>query len=177
MTDQPSGGDVPAILPQAPYDPAEIMLIGMYISEYAGVSTAADVAIKGQEVATEVVDDGSGGQKCVPKSGVKPKVNIQLVHTTNKSIALIQAYIFEGSYYELPKPKIMVVSGTAEPVPGKAGSLLYWRMNKLDRTTEISVEDGLLETLILEANLPGRRSPNSYAANMQMAHRSGRLNS
>ena len=63
-------------------------------------------------------------RKCVPKSGVKPKVNIQLVHTTNKSIALIQAYIFEGSYYELPKPKIMVVSGTAEPVPGKAGSLV-----------------------------------------------------
>lgn len=153
---------LPTILSTPPYDPAEIILIGSNIAG-SGTKTVA-------EVKTE-----AGGN---PDS----RFVIQLMEAGKKRhIALIRAYIYEGNYYELPKPKIMVVTGTAEEIPvdtvPKDRKLMFWRMNRLDRTTEISVEDGLLETLILEANMPGRRSPNSYAANMQMAHRSGRLTS
>jgi len=153
---------LPTILSTPPYDPAEIILIGSNIAS-SGTKTVA-------EVKTE-----AGGN---PDS----RFVIQLMEAGKKrQIALIRAYVYEGNYYELPKPKIMVVTGTAAEIPvdtvPKDRKLMFWRMNRLDRTTEISVEDGLLETLILEANMPGRRSPNSYAANMQMAHRSGRLTS
>ena len=33
----------------------------------------------------------------------------------------------------------------------------------------------IAEQIVLEANLPGKRSPKSYSATMQLAHRSGRL--
>jgi hypothetical protein len=36
------------------------------------------------------------------------------------------------------------------------------------------VETGFIEQLVLESNLPGKRSPNSYAANFQMANRTVR---
>ncbi|QFT28894.1 hypothetical protein K1718_00690 [Roseibium porphyridii] len=157
MSDQ-----LPTILSIPPYDPAEIILIGSNIAG-SGSKTVAEVKIE------------SGGS---PDS----RLTIQLMDTgADQQIALIRAYVYEGNYYELPKPKIMVVTGDATDIPGdyvpKNRKLQFWRMNKLNRTTEISVEDGLLETLVLEANMPGRRSPNSYAANMQMAHKSGRLTS
>ncbi|WP_299472362.1 hypothetical protein [uncultured Roseibium sp.] len=161
MSDENSNDQLPMIQPDPYYDPAEIILVGMNISGIKS-SSAADVKID------------TGGNDF-------SRISIQLVFAPNRQIALIKSYIYEGNHYELAKPKLMVVSGEGEDLPGnyvpKDRPMKFWRMNKLTRTTEISVEDGLLETLILEANLPGRRSPNSYAANMQMAHRSGRLNS
>ncbi len=151
---------LPSLLLTAPYDPAEIILIGRNISG-SGEPKIAEVKIEtnglpDSRITMQLRDAGPDGK-----------------------IALIQAYIFEGNHYELPKPKIMVVTGKTEEFPDKVvpdgSKLRYWRMNKLSRSTEISVEDGLLESLILDANMPGRRSPNSYAANMQMAHKSGRL--
>ncbi|WP_029065909.1 hypothetical protein [Labrenzia sp. DG1229] len=162
MTDQNSNDQFPTIQPDKFYDPSEIVLVGMNIS---GINSprAADVKI-----------DTEG-------SNSFSRISLQLMSTPNCEIALIKAYIYEGKQYDLPKPKIMVVSGEGQELPGNyvpnSRPLKFWRMNKLARTAEVSVEEGLLETLILEANLPGRRSPNSYAANMQMAHRSGRLNS
>ncbi len=161
MSDENSNGQLPTIQPDPYYDPAEIILVGMNIS-WIKNEIAADVKID------------TGGENA-------SRISIQLLSAPGRQIALVRAYIYEGRQYDLPKPKIMVVSGEGEDLPGnyvpKDRPLKFWRMNKLTRTAEISIEDGLLETLILEANLPGRRSPNSYAANMQMAHRSGRLNS
>lgn len=162
MTDQNANDQFPTIQPDKYYDPSEIILVGMNISGI-GTPNAADVKI-----------DTEG-------SNHYSRIALQLWHTPNCELALINAYIYEGRKYELPKPKIMVVSGKGEELPGNYvpnnRPLKFWRMSKLARTAEVTVEEGLLETLILEANLPGRRSPNSYAANMQMAHRSGRLNS
>nr|WP_319383849.1 hypothetical protein [uncultured Roseibium sp.] len=161
MTDETSNGQFPTIQPDPYYDPAEIILVGMNISW-----------IKNEKAADVKIDTGANAAS---------RISIQLLSAPGSQIALVKAYIYEGRQYDLPKPKIMVVSGEGEDLPGnyvpKDRPLKFWRMNKLTRTAEITIEDGLLENLILEANLPGRRSPNSYAANMQMAHRSGRLNS
>ena len=50
-----------------------------------------------------------------------------------------------------------------------------WLVDRLDRVVEFSIDQGFFEELILEANKPGKRSPSTYAAHMQMAHRGGRL--
>jgi len=101
-------------------------------------------------------------------------------------LALIYGYAFEGHCYDLDKPKIMVVYGDADPAVGcdyndfgdgvtPAETYWMWKANKLDRTVEIEVTQGLFEQLVLEANLPGRRSPNTYSSNMMLSHRGGRL--
>ena len=37
------------------------------------------------------------------------------------------------------------------------------------------MNQGFVEQIVLEANLPGKRAPSMYAAKMMMGHRSGRL--
>jgi hypothetical protein len=51
-----------------------------------------------------------------------------------------------------------------------------WVVDKLNQCVEIEVNQGFVEQLVLEANLPGKRSPNAYRAAMALAHRGGRLN-
>lgn len=53
---------------------------------------------------------------------------------------------------------------------------MVWIVDKLDRCVEFEMNAGFIEQLVLEANLPGKRSPSSYRATMAMAHRGGRLN-
>jgi hypothetical protein len=50
-----------------------------------------------------------------------------------------------------------------------------WRIRASTQLLEIITNYGDAKTLILDANLPGRKSPTSYAITQQMGHRSGRL--
>ncbi len=50
-----------------------------------------------------------------------------------------------------------------------------WIIDKLDECVEIDVNRGFAEQLVLEANMPGRRSPSTYRATMAVSHRNGRL--
>ena len=52
-----------------------------------------------------------------------------------------------------------------------------WRLRALDQALELTATYDTLQKLALEASLPGRRAPNTYEANMQLAHRGGRLTS
>ena len=38
-----------------------------------------------------------------------------------------------------------------------------------------TVQVSTVQSLVLDANLPGKRAPNTYDNDMQMAHRGGRL--
>lgn len=106
------------------------------------------------------------------------------VENSNPTIALIYAYGYEGHTYRLSKPRIMIVRGNGEPYEAGrdtndsrpvSGKLYMWRLSKHQHTISIEVESGELEKLVLEANQPGNRSVNSYAAHMQMSHRGGKL--
>lgn len=103
---------------------------------------------------------------------------------TCPTIALIYAYGYEGHTYRLAKPRIMIVHGAGrpyqatrekDPSPSLTGKLFMWRLSKHHQTISIEVESGELEKLVLEANQPGNRAVNSYAAHMQMSHRGGKL--
>lgn len=148
-----------------PYDPSEIVLMGYWLDKGASKNIGR-IALSMKippEIVLELKGEGS----------------------TDFCIALVKCYIYENHQYDLPRPKLMVLPSDGTPVEqGDTNSggdewktLRFWRVKKLDQTTEISIEAGLFEELVLSANLPGKRSPNSYSANMQLGHRSGKLSS
>lgn len=100
-----------------------------------------------------------------------------------RSIGVIYGYAYEGHCYELPKPAIMLLPVLPSDIPDddcgydkkKDESYKVWVVDKLAQCQVIEFSSGFVEQLVLEANLPGRRSPSTYRATMQLAHRSGRL--
>jgi hypothetical protein len=105
------------------------------------------------------------------------------VPTEALSAGIIVGYAFEGHCYDLPKPKIMLLRTPPRTIPvddcgydeKAAEGYKVWIVDKLDECVELEVNQGFVEQLILEANLPGKRSPTMYAGRMMLAHRSGRL--
>lgn len=99
------------------------------------------------------------------------------------SIGIIYGYAYEGHCYDLPKPKIMLLPALPRSIPAddcgykekEAEGYRLWIVDKLDQCVEIEVNQGFVEQLVLEANLPGRRSPSTYRATMALNHRGGRL--
>ncbi len=99
------------------------------------------------------------------------------------SSGVIFGYAYEGHCYDLPKPKIMLIPAFPEEIPDDDSGYYpkrnkdyrVWIVDKLDECIEIDINQGFVEQVVLEANLPGKRSPSMYAAKMNLAHRSGRL--
>jgi hypothetical protein len=99
------------------------------------------------------------------------------------SSGIIVGYSYEGHCYDLPKPKVMIIPKDPIEIPSddcgydKKASADYkvWIVDKLDECVEFEMNQGFVEQLVLEANLPGKRAPSMYAAKMMMGHRSGRL--
>lgn len=100
------------------------------------------------------------------------------------SAGIVVAYAFEGHTYDLPKPKIMIIPTLPEPsIPAddsgfdrkESAGYAVWIVDKLDECIEFEMNQGFVEQLVLESNLPGKRAPNMYAGRMMMGHRSGRL--
>jgi len=97
---------------------------------------------------------------------------------------IIFGYAFEGHCYDLPKPKIMLIPAASKDLKPKDHDCGYsdkpgyrvWVVDKLEKCVEIEVNQGFVEQLVLEANLPGRRSPLTYrATQIASSHRGGRL--
>lgn len=113
----------------------------------------------------------------LPKSGTRQGEPAKL------TAGVIYGYAYEGHCYDLPKPKIMLIPANPEmPQCDDCGydckkdcHYRVWVVDKLDECVEIEVSQGFVEQLVLEANMPGKRSPTTYRATMQMVHRSGRL--
>jgi hypothetical protein len=77
----------------------------------------------------------------------------------------------------------MLIRALPSPIPvddcgydaKAADNYKVWIVDKLDPCVEFEMNQGFVEQLVLEANLPGKRSPTMYAGRMMLAHRSGRL--
>jgi hypothetical protein len=50
-----------------------------------------------------------------------------------------------------------------------------WRVKSQSALVELSAMIDTPQKLILDAQLPGKRAPNTYNNDMQLAHRGGRL--
>ncbi|ESZ22038.1 hypothetical protein [Mesorhizobium sp. L48C026A00] len=97
------------------------------------------------------------------------------------AIAAVYGYAFEGQCYRYDKPKLLVFRpGVEEPNAKGCGfeNLGYkmWQITKKTPIMELAASKDFAEEIVLNANLPGNRSPNTYGNNMALAHRGGRLN-
>jgi hypothetical protein len=95
------------------------------------------------------------------------------------AIALVYGYAFEGHCYRLDRAKVMIFKyDGVEPAAEGCGfdsEYKMWRISSKTQLLELDTRVDLAETLILNANLPGKRSPNTYNSEAMLAHRGGRL--
>lgn len=107
------------------------------------------------------------------------------VPKTEFTSGVIFGYAYEGHTYDLPKPKIMLIPAAPEPkIPDddsgydkkQLEGYAVWIVDKLNQCVEFEMNQGFVEQIVLEANLPGKRSPTMYASKMTMGHRGGKLN-
>lgn len=103
------------------------------------------------------------------------------------SIVLAYGYAFDGHCYRFDSNRIFFITGPGgEPAVGcgfdppadakpSDPSYRMWRIRASTELLEIASNFGDAKALILDANLPGKRSPTSYAITQAMAHRDGRL--
>lgn len=155
MTDD----SVPApSLPGLPYVEGQIILYGIDLNDTNRI-THLDVGMAGKAELQIKLASGVG---------------------ITGSTVLAYGYAFEGHCYRLDCNRIFVVTGPhAEPAAGcgfdPALGYKMWRLTASTQILEISTAFGDARTLILDAQLPGKRSPSSYAITLRMAHRNGRL--
>ena len=95
------------------------------------------------------------------------------------AIALVYGYAFEGHCYRLDRAKVMIFKYDGEePAAEGCGfdsKYRMWRIKSNSQVLELDTRVDTADTLLLEANLPGRRSPNTYNSEVMLAHRGGRL--
>ncbi|QKK20970.1 hypothetical protein [Rhizobium indicum] len=96
------------------------------------------------------------------------------------SVVLAYGYAFEGHCYRFDTNRVFLIK-KASPKPAVGcgfDGLGYkmWRIRASTALLELTTNYGDARSLILDANLPGKRSPSSYAITLRMAHRDGRLN-
>lgn len=119
-------------------------------------------------------------------------LRLQLIKGRNReatseeySVVLAYGYSFEGHCYRFDSTKLFIVTGPRdEPAVGCGFDVQIqppnrpfsmWRIRSSSEILQLEAKAADAKTLILDSNLPGRRSPTSYSINFQMGHRSGRL--
>ncbi|WP_230531056.1 hypothetical protein [Microvirga roseola] len=100
-------------------------------------------------------------------------------------IVAAYGYAYEGHCYRFDRPKILVFDtddGGAAPGAraegcgfGISADYKMWRVRPDADVLELAPQTDSLRKVLLEANMPGQRPPNTYSSHMMLAHRGGRL--
>ena len=109
-----------------------------------------------------------------------------VLDNTEVVIAAVYGFAFEGHCFRPDKARIYafhydgldlpaVGCGFDEESTAPSNGYRMWRLKMRAPLMELSAMVASAETLLLEANLPGKRAPNTYESRMQLSHRSGRL--
>jgi hypothetical protein len=153
-----SSEDIPAPQPSIDYFPDEIVLYGVKLNE---THPRATLPFGGKRVRLKVFDE-----------------NGQVSDSNGLAIAVIYSYSFEGHCYRFERPKLMVFEAKTREAKGcgyDGTGYMMWRIDAKRPMMELKTSVDLAEMLVLEANMPGNRAPNTYGNSMQLAHRGGRL--
>jgi hypothetical protein len=123
----------------------------------------------------------------------------QPLNNSQYSAVLAYGYAFEGHCYRFDKVRAFIVTEADEEDPVGCGFDLeprpnepvepntnpnpnprpiyrMWRIRAASELLELTTSFDTAKALVLDANLPGRRSPTTYSVTAQVAHRGGRLN-
>jgi hypothetical protein len=149
-----------------PYAPSEIILYGVQLNEKKGKGPA-------------LIDLEEVFQKNQPLN-----LSLEVKRGSDSpdeitNIALVFGYGFEGHCYRFDKPRILVFWGVrreeAEGCSFDDKKYSMWRVRTKSQMLELTASADFAEALVLQANLPDRRAPNTYNSAMMLAHRGGRL--
>lgn len=164
--------DIPAAPNPKDFRADEIVLYGIRLNEehnYAELPIDEGMLVKKSTVALRLSVVRSGADDD------EKAINKDLV-----SVAVVYGYAFEGHCYRLDKPRLLILAPADPPAVavgcGFAEPYMMWRITSKTTLLDLASSVGQAEDLILGANLPGNRSPNTYGNDMQLAHRGGRLN-
>lgn len=157
-----SYGDVPAAPNPKSYSPDHITIFGVALNID---DHAAYLPLEGNRLKLSVVQFGSDTP----------------IDRKHMVIAVVYGYAFEGHCYRLDQPKLFVFEPRTTEAPAVGcgfdnSGYAMWQITKKTRLLELSTSADLAEELVLNASLPGNRSPNTYGNRAQLAHRGGRLN-
>jgi hypothetical protein len=190
--------------PRGGYNASQVRLYGLTSTterdmegRSAGLPTTFKVDVGGIDI-TVTVNNGKTEENSLLASHITismkklgtvvmtAAISRELATRTGGSIScgVIVGYAYEGHTYDLPKPKIMIlpVRPESEIPDDDSGYDLkqdegyaVWLVDKLDECAEFEMNQGFVEQLVLEANMPGKRAPNMYVGRMMMGHRGGKL--
>ncbi|MGR9138877.1 hypothetical protein ACU8KI_25535 (plasmid) [Rhizobium leguminosarum] len=112
--------------------------------------------------------------------GIATDLELKIVSTVGitASVVLAYGYSFDSHCYRMDSARVFLVTdSTAREAVGCGFGTGYqmWRITASSKILEISTKLGDAQSLILDSQLPGKRSPNSYAITQSMAHRDSRL--
>ena len=175
MTAMPSD-TTPAPSGATTYQPNEILLYGVKLNDnvdYADIPFDPSVLVKQSSVFLRMQVSKASGTDDTAVPIARDKV----------SIAVAYGYGFEGACYRFDRPRLLLFKPQGDAMPAQGCGFdgfdppyKMWRITSKTMLLELASTAGTAEDLILAANLPGNRPPNTYGNHMQLAHRGGRLN-
>jgi hypothetical protein len=112
--------------------------------------------------------------------------DFEVLDGTEVVIAAVYGYAFEGHCFRPDKTRIYAFHYDGLDLPALgcgfdevsatvSNRYQMWRLKMRAPLMELSAMVDSAESLLLEANLPGKRAPNTYESRMQLSHRGGRL--
>ncbi|PCK80912.1 hypothetical protein [Rhizobium sophoriradicis] len=151
---------------------------------YESVPAPSGRRYKADEIILYGIDLNDANSVAHLEVGLVGKAELQIKLASSGGVTgstvLAYGYAFEGHCYRLDSTRIFIITGpNAEDAKGCGFDGLgykMWRITASEQILEISTAFGDARTLILDSQLPGKRSPSSYAITLRMAHRNGRLN-
>ena len=176
--------NTPAPMRGSSYHPNELLLYGVKLNEsenYADIPFDPSVTVLTVETdtGTPVKKQKTISLRLAVKTTDAPEDETSI--SRNKvSMVVAYGYAFEGGCYRFDRPRLLLFAGkmTEEEATGCGFEPPYkvWRITSKTMLLEVATNIGLAEDLVLAANLPGNRPPNTYGNHMELAHRGGRLN-
>ncbi|MDQ0509598.1 hypothetical protein [Ancylobacter amanitiformis] len=167
MIPAPSGAPV--------YKPNEILLYGVKLNDkhdFAEIPFDSEVTVQQSTIALRLLV-----QKTGDALGTKP------VERDRVSIIVAYGYAYEGGCYRFDKPRLLLFAPASEEANAQGCGFegfnppyKMWRITAKTMLLEVATSVGLAEDLVLTANLPANRPPNTYGNHMELAHRGGKLN-
>jgi hypothetical protein len=172
--------DIPA--PQAPptYAPDDVVIYGVKLNSpafpFGEVKASASQTPAGERTV----------MRLQLWSEPAPGADARVLESDECSIVVAYGYSYEGHCYRFDRPRLFLVKVQTDSeavgcgfdaVAGPSGTTPYrmWRVRSDQPLLEVQTTLDTVQAIVLDANLPGKRAPNTYANDMQMAHRGGRL--
>jgi hypothetical protein len=126
----------------------------------SGILGHSRILVYGRVVAGITIDAATAGDGSSGNDQASNYSDILRSNVADKKLATVFGFEFEGHYYDLPKPAILLVHGepkspknagaTVESDPKLMDDINVWSYDKADFSVLLDVSSGPLEEILLE---------------------------